>query len=78
MQIQFHSQPSLIIFTKGGNNSDQYCIYIYIYIYIYILTQYWLHVKTNFITFAEELTVLLSLFQISKAHCLIVLLTFAS
>jgi len=30
MQIYF-LLPSLIIFTKGANNSDQYCIYILYY-----------------------------------------------
>ncbi len=27
------SEPSLIIFTKGANNSDHDCIFIYIYKY---------------------------------------------
>ncbi len=33
------SEPSLIIFTKGTNNSDHVCIYLSIYIYIYTHTR---------------------------------------
>ncbi len=39
------SEPSLIIFTEGGNNSDHNCIHIYIYIYItYNLFCYMLYI----------------------------------
>ncbi len=34
------SQPSLIIFTKGANNFDHYCMYVCIYIYN-LNTKYW-------------------------------------
>ncbi len=38
------SEPSLIIFTKGANNSDHDCVYIYIYIYIYVYVYIYMYV----------------------------------
>ncbi len=33
---QYFSQPSLIIFTKGANNSDHVCMYVQVW-YVQIL-----------------------------------------
>ncbi len=62
------SQPSLIIFTKGANNSDHDCIYIYIYtviIFIFIFSVFILnfilhllfHVLLSFFIFISVLVI---------------------